>query len=137
MHHHLLHVINVMSSSHRNLKGRDIAKHVVHRYNVLNAPNILQTLNISKNIFQQNIPIPKLGNMFVKFALQNQNFNTVLHLTITTAHIMYKILSKPEYHMLLCMFICAAKLSFLSWIVPNKYPYIMLRNVKVLHFQTM
>ena len=114
MHHHLLHVINVMSSSHRNLKGTDMAKHVVHRYNVPNAPDILQTLNISKNIFQPNMPILKLGNMFVKFALQNQNFNTVPHFTVTTANIMYKILSKPVYHMLLCMFIYVAKFSFLS-----------------------
>ena len=101
-----------MSSSHRNLKGTDIAKHVVHRYNVPNAPNTLQILNISKNIFQQNMPMPKLGNMFVKFAPLNPNFNTVPHFAVTTVNIMYKILS--VYHMLICMFIHVAKLCFIS-----------------------
>ena len=70
MHYHLLHVINIIQSSHRNQKGTDIVKHVVHRYNGPNAPNILQTLNIFRNIFQPNMSILKLGDMFVKFALQ-------------------------------------------------------------------
>ena len=107
MHHHLLHVINVMSNSHRNQKGTDIAKHVVHRSNAPNVPNILQTLNISKNIFQRNMPILKHGDMFVKSALPNRNSNTFPHFAITIVNIMYKILSKHE---LFCLFLSDVKI---------------------------
>ena len=110
MHHHFWHMINVMSNSHRYQKGTDIAKLVVHRSNAPNVPNILQTLNISKNIFQPNMPIPKHGDMFVKSALPNQNSHTIPHFAITIVNIMYTILSKHVYHMLLCLFLSDVKI---------------------------
>ena len=41
---------------------------------------------------------------------KNQNFNTIPHFGITTVNIMYKILSKHVYHMLLCLFLSDCKI---------------------------